>query len=255
MRRPGDAKGNGHPPLGAAHGQRTASINGLNGKRSMCNRSGAANTLKIMVALNDGLLSAGIKFLLSNAGHDVVIAPQDPDGSLAAAKSMKPEIIILAQSSNAAGPLVESITRLQRLPTAPKVVLLLECAADTLEIANLDVEGIVMSSAQVGQFLECIESVAGGRRWLDPDVLSVVPPSKRRGKDCLTLRELQIAEGVVRGLRNQEIAREIGLREGTVKMHLRHIFEKLKLANRTQLALAFSSPDNAYGKGTQPRAD
>src|SRR5262249_3411022 len=113
MRRTGDAKGNGHPPLGAAHRERTGSRNGLNGKGPMCNRSGAANTLKIVVALNDGLLSAGLKFLLSNAGHDVVIAPQDPDGSLAAAKSMKPEIMILAQSSTAAGPLVESITRLQ----------------------------------------------------------------------------------------------------------------------------------------------
>jgi len=208
---------------------------------------------KMVVALNDEILSAGLTFLLSNAAHDVVPASHGPKGSLAAATSMKPEIMILAQSSSLAGSLVETITRLQRLPEAPKVVALLERAADVLEIAKLNVEGIVMSSPQVRQFLVCIESVAGGRRWVDPDVLSVVLSAQRMSKDCLTKRERQIVQGVVRGLRNKGIARAMRLRESTVKMHLHHIFEKLKLESRTQLALAFSSPDKADGKELQQR--
>ena len=226
---------NGHPPPAAAHNKR--------------DDAGAATTLKIVIALNDELLSAGLKFLLNNAAHDVVLASQGLDGALAAATSMKPQIIILSQSSGAAESVVETITRLQRLPGAPKLVLLLDRATDTPEIAKLNVDGIVMSSPQVRHFLECIANVAGGRRWIDPDVLSVALPSQSTGQDCLTMRERQIVEAVVRGLRNKQIAREMRLRESTVKMHLHHIFEKLKIESRTQLILACSSPDKANGEG------
>jgi DNA-binding CsgD family transcriptional regulator len=54
----------------------------------------------------------------------------------------------------------------------------------------------------------------------------------------LTSREVEIAHLVSRGLRNKEIARELHLSEGTVKMHLHHIYEKLRLVGRTQLALS-----------------
>jgi DNA-binding CsgD family transcriptional regulator len=75
---------------------------------------------------------------------------------------------------------------------------------------------------------------------VDPDVLSLVFAPQRTSQDSLTSRERQIVEGVVRGLRNKEIAREMNLCECTVKMHLHHIFDKLKLESRTQLVLAFS---------------
>src|SRR5262245_53185640 len=230
---------------------RTGNENGFNCKHAISNSSGAANALEMVVALNDELLSAGLKFLLRNAAHDVVLASHGPNGSPAKATSMKPpQIMILAQNSSSAGSLAETITRLQCLPKAPKVVVLLERAEDTLEIAKLNVDGIVMSSPQIRQLLECIENIGGGRRWVDPDVLSVAVPSQRMEQDCLTLRERQIVEGVVRGLRNKEIARKMHLSESTIKMHLHRIFQKLRLESRMQLAMAYSSPDQANGKGT-----
>ena len=94
----------------------------------------------------------------------------------------------------------------------------------------------------MGQLLECVENVARGRRWVDPDVLSIVLGAPQRtNEDFLTSREQQIVQSVIRGLRNKEIAREMKLREGTVKMHLHRIFDKLKLESRTQLVLAFST--------------
>jgi two-component system nitrate/nitrite response regulator NarL len=186
------------------------------------------------------IFAAGIKSLLGDAGHDVVSACHSADGSFAMAGSPEPEIIIFSQCSSTAGSLLATIARLQRLSKVPKVVLLLERPTDAGEIAGLNVDGIVVTSPQVHHLLECIESVAGGRRWVDPDVLSIVFAPKTPTRDSLTSREQQIVEGVGRGLRNKEIAREMNLREGTVKMHLHHIFEKLQLESRTQLVLAFS---------------
>jgi xanthine/CO dehydrogenase XdhC/CoxF family maturation factor len=52
----------------------------------------------------------------------------------------------------------------------------------------------------------------------------------------MTSHKLRIARLVARGLSNKEIARELKIAEGTVKVHLHHIFRRLKVPNRTALA-------------------
>ena len=54
--------------------------------------------------------------------------------------------------------------------------------------------------------------------------------------NSLTSREAEVAHLVSRGLRNKEIARELHLSEGTVKMYLHHLYEKLRLSGRMELA-------------------
>ena len=62
---------------------------------------------------------------------------------------------------------------------------------------------------------------------------------------ALTKRERQIIRLVSEGLSNKEIARRLKITEGTIKVHLHKIFEKLRVSNRTALvAVYLSSPDN-----------
>jgi DNA-binding NarL/FixJ family response regulator len=58
--------------------------------------------------------------------------------------------------------------------------------------------------------------------------------------DTLTRREREVAALVCHGLANKEIARRLGLAEGTVKTHLSKIFEKLGIRRRSELILNFS---------------
>jgi two-component system nitrate/nitrite response regulator NarL len=53
----------------------------------------------------------------------------------------------------------------------------------------------------------------------------------------LTRREMQVTRLVSRGLANKVIAEQLGLREGTVKIHLHNIYRKLRVPNRTMLML------------------
>ena len=62
-------------------------------------------------------------------------------------------------------------------------------------------------------------------------------PSRRRHSP-LTARELQVMELVERGLKNKEIGDNLGIRTGTVKIHLKHIFEKTGIRGRYGLALS-----------------
>jgi two-component system nitrate/nitrite response regulator NarP len=82
-----------------------------------------------------------------------------------------------------------------------------------------------------------------GRRWFDQEVMqramdfAQAPAAEQNPLDQLSPRERGIAMLVQRGLRNREIAEELGLTEGTVKVHLHKIFEKLDIRSRTDLIL------------------
>jgi DNA-binding NarL/FixJ family response regulator len=56
--------------------------------------------------------------------------------------------------------------------------------------------------------------------------------------ECVSPRELQVAALVGRGLSNKEIARELGISEGTVKLHVHNILVKLGVKNRSGIVLA-----------------
>jgi len=97
--------------------------------------------------------------------------------------------------------------------------------------------GIVRKSADVGSLLACLRAVAGGRSWMQDSVFrdAVLPESPMRSD--LTPREQQVMELVEQGYKNREIAQELGIRPGTVKIHLKHIFEKTGVHGRHGLAL------------------
>lgn len=67
--------------------------------------------------------------------------------------------------------------------------------------------------------------------------LSQIPKLPARAHDSLTTRERQIMLVLAEGLTNKEIARRLRLTEGTVKVHLHNIYQKLGISNRTALAV------------------
>jgi DNA-binding NarL/FixJ family response regulator len=70
--------------------------------------------------------------------------------------------------------------------------------------------------------------------------------------DVLTERQISVLKGLRRGDSNKAIARELGLREGTVKVHVRQIMRKLGVANRTKAAIACANvPEIEVCKGTR----
>ena len=108
---------------------------------------------------------------------------------------------------------------------------------------QLGVDGIVIKSTAPRDLLTCLETVVQGRRWLDQEVmqramqLAMSPDAPRDPLKALSARERAVASLAQRGLRNKEIADELGLTEGTVKVHLHKVFEKLGLRGRTELIL------------------
>ncbi len=111
-----------------------------------------------------------------------------------------------------------------------------------LDCLRLGVAGVVLKEAPPEQLLEAVRKVAGGEIWLDKQSYSQAMSLMLRQENAnrqlttlLTPREIEVLVLTARGRRNKEIAQELLITEGTVKMHLHHIFEKLGLSGRAEL--------------------
>jgi DNA-binding NarL/FixJ family response regulator len=80
--------------------------------------------------------------------------------------------------------------------------------------------------------LACLRAVAGGGLWADGDLRVTMPRPGYARPSRLTPRESQIFNLMERGLRHSEIGQMLGIRPGTVKVHLRHISEKTGAQSR-----------------------
>ena len=110
-----------------------------------------------------------------------------------------------------------------------------------MEARALGVRGMVLKNSDPAYLLECLERVRGGAIWLDPELSAraqeLTESLGERGRPALAPRERQLIRFVRQGLRNREIARELGVTEGTVKVYLHAVFEKLGVSSRTELAV------------------
>ena len=92
--------------------------------------------------------------------------------------------------------------------------------------------GYVLKSMWRKELVEMIRRVAGGGKVVDPEM--AVQMSGYLGDQMLTEREIEVLERIPAGMRNSEIADQLFISEETVKVHVRHILEKLGANDRTQ---------------------
>jgi two-component system, NarL family, nitrate/nitrite response regulator NarL len=110
--------------------------------------------------------------------------------------------------------------------------------AEALRFLQAGARGILRKTAGVSVVLACLRTVALGRSWMEDCVFRDSSRAERYPRSELTSREQQVLELVEQGLKNKEIASDLGIRPGTVKIHLKHIFEKTGVRGRYGLALS-----------------
>ena len=115
---------------------------------------------------------------------------------------------------------------------------------DLLEAVRLGVRGVVLKEMAPTLVVQCVREVHAGNQWLEKrSVTHALDRLVRREEGTrdlaklLTPRELEIARAVASGLRNKDIAEKLGIAEGTVKIHLHVVYEKLKIDGRMALVL------------------
>jgi DNA-binding NarL/FixJ family response regulator len=107
---------------------------------------------------------------------------------------------------------------------------------DAFRALQIGARGILKKTLPITTLLECLREVASGQIWMQQSA-QVSEFLQRKEASRLTPREKDVVRLVCRGLRNKQIAENLHITPGTVKVHLMHIFEKTGLKDRLALAV------------------
>ena len=200
--------------------------------------------ITVVLADDHPLVLRGLQDLLTPHPHvDIVTVCRDGGAAATAVRELKPDILVADVNM----PILSGLDILdavisEKLPT--RVVFLTASLADhdIFDAVTRGIHGIVLKDSAPDVLLDCIESVAAGKRWLLSEHVGPAMEREVARRDdgrrlfgSLTLRERELAELAAEGLSNKQIARRLGIFEGTVKLHLHNIYQKLGISNRTVL--------------------
>lgn len=195
----------------------------------------------VVVADDHPMLLDGIVGLLKASGHDVLARCADGQEACEAIRAHDPDIAILdIHMPHLSG--LDVLRTARRDKWRSKVVILTATteSAPVMEAVQLRVDGLILKGAGGDTLLVCLDRVLAGEQYLDRDAMHQIVDTLAKPVERpleLTRREAEVAALVSRGNRNKEIARDLDISEGTVKMHLHNLYEKLNVSSRTELAI------------------
>ena len=173
----------------------------------------------------------------------VVARCLDGDEALQAVRRHKPDILVLDIQMPAKDGLVV-LREMSKEKLATRVVVLTATLGDEglAEALRLGVRGLVLKELAPKLLVQCIRKVLAGELWLEQRMVSSAlerllqrEAGKQEAAQALTSREIEIVKQAATGLRNIEIAKKLFISEGTVKMHLHNIYQKLGVDSRSEL--------------------
>jgi len=200
--------------------------------------------IRVLIADDHPIVLGGLAELLSHES-DIAVVARCTNGheALAAITRHRPGVAVLDLTMPGRSGM-DLLRELRATQAAVRVILLTARIEheQVLEALKLGVAGIVLKESAPLQILDCIRRVADGGQWIDQTIGSRTLDSLLRRQSgankaaaVLTAREIEVVRMVGRGLRNKEIAELLSITEGTVKAHLRTIFEKLGVDSRARL--------------------
>jgi DNA-binding NarL/FixJ family response regulator len=186
---------------------------------------------RILVISDQPVLVCGFDHILSTNGFGTLTAA----GAAAAAGALggqQPDLTLLDVT---AGLNFEDLTQLHRsVPRCPLVLwtdaIPLDLVFRTLEFG---VRGIVQRRSTPEQLVDALVRVGSGEMQIG---FGATQDNPARRRVSLTPREREIVNWLRQGLRNKQIAAQMNITEGTVKIYLFRLFQKLGVRNRFELA-------------------
>lgn len=224
-------------------------------------------TIRVMLADDQGLIRDGLRYLIDDQKDMQVIGEaENGEAAVEAALATQPDVVLMDIQM----PGGDGLTATRQIVRAlPGVKVLLLTTFDDSEYVYDGIRagaiGYLLKDAETAELIDSIRAAYRGQALYRTDAAAealsrvvqtsqdeyrmdhVVSPSENKiikaGKEAelllgeLTYRELEVLQEMARGLRNDEIARNLFVTEGTVKTHVHRILQKFGVDDRTQAVI------------------
>ncbi len=205
---------------------------------------------RIVIADDHPIFRDGLRRLLeADARFQVIGQAGDGEEAVSQVAKLRPDILLL----DLAMPRANGLRALQELAElgfpVRTIVLTAEIEpTETIRALQLGARGVILKESATQLLYQCLLAVMSGEYWVGHERLhDIVQHLREAGRQVaavqatpammLTPRELQIVAAIVEGASNKDIGQQFNLSEQTVKNHLSHIFDKVGVSNRLELAL------------------
>jgi DNA-binding NarL/FixJ family response regulator len=204
--------------------------------------------VRIILADSEAIFRVGMSRIFAQWEDLEVVAQTETLPQTLHAVAATPADVILFEVGLAASP-ADAVSEIaaRALPGANLVVVTQRAGEqETVDYLRRGVRGILARAVSPELLVRCVRKVAAGETWLDKQGVNWVIEAYRtqalqgsapQQQLRLSDKEMMIISGVTQGMKNKEIAREVGTTEQVVKNYLRKIYDKLHVADRLELAL------------------
>ncbi len=205
--------------------------------------AGEQQRIRVVLADDHQVVRRGIRDFLTDSGEiEVIGEAEDGDQALRLIETLRPDVAVLdIQMPVRSGIDVVRRVREQKLPVGLLILTAYDDEPYLMAAIEAGTSGYVMKTADAPEIVRAVQAVYEGRSVLDPSIVHRLmrvmgsggsEPAPRTAD--LTERELAVLAKASRGLTNKAIGLALGISDRTVQGHLRNIFEKLQVTNRTE---------------------
>jgi len=205
------------------------------------------DAIRIIVADDEPIFRVGVRKIVALEDDLRIVAQVDSGPAAVTAVGRFSADILLLTVAVCDAP-AETVSAILAVCPSIRIVLVMAepTEEDTVELMRRGASGIVTRSIAPDLLVRCIRKVNEGETWLDAKGVNWVIEAYRaqaeqlvspRNRVKLSQKELQIISGVSQGLRNKDIAQDVGTTEQVVKNYLRKVYDKLGVSDRLELAL------------------
>ena len=215
--------------------------------------------MNVLLVDDHPLFCSGMKNLLEAGGITVVGIARDGSAALAAARELKPDLILMDITMPDCDGLTATRLIKSEFPEIRIVMLTMnEDDASLLEAIRSGASGYLLKFIEPEQLFECLEQLAKGETVFSPGLarrigqaLDTAKAGQQPENRPLTLRQEEVLGYIARGLTYRDVAALLSISEITVRYHLKEILERLHLENRAQ-AIAYIT-EAKLAKSPKPR--
>ncbi|SFK61101.1 two component transcriptional regulator, LuxR family [Sphingomonas sp. NFR04] len=190
--------------------------------------------ISVLVADDHALIRLGVASVIDlQPDMELVGEAEDGIAAVEAYRRLRPDLALIdLQMPNMTG--LDAIVAIREEFPSARLIVLTTYAGDVqaLKALRAGASGYLLKSTLRRELLEVIRAVHAGRFHVPPDIASEIGMNAMR--EMLSERELEVLLAVARGLPNKGVARDLGISEETVKAHVKSIFSKLNVADRTE---------------------